>query len=393
MFLEHALSLIRKQNSLLMKIIHFSDTHLGYAEGNKTDEFGVNLRESDLYQAFTKVVNEIIELKPDLVIHAGDLFDNPRPTNKAINFVLKEVKKISKLGIPFILISGNHSTPRVRTASSIFEAFGLFDYVYPVHSLEYRKINIGDCAVHCLPHMITEKEMQDVFGALKPDPKADVNIAVAHVGVSAKSNYKMGEFNEQIIPYKSVVDKSGFDYIALGHYHKFIKVDDNAYYSGSIERLSFDDAGQEKGFVVIDIEKGKRSVKFHPIAIREMVRIGPIDCSGLTPPEIVKKVESSAGDKVKDKNVLVILDNLSRKKYVELDFSKLKGITSEAAYIKFTYEWATEAGQAISKTSIGNLATEFESFLSKQKDKDLDKKRLKQMGIDYLSKAMSSESA
>jgi len=374
-----------------MKIAHFSDTHLGYSEGTKTNENGLNLREADVYNAFTEVVDKITEIKPGLIIHSGDLFDNSRPTNKAINFVLKEIKRISKLGIPFVLISGNHSTPRTRTSSSIFEAFSLFDNIYPVYKLEYKEIKLKSASIHCIPHMLTEQEMQKSFNNVKPNPKSDINILVAHVGISAEKQYKMGEFNEQIIPYGSLAKKHDFNYIALGHYHKNIKLADNIYYSGSTKRFSFDDVGQDKGFIVMDTENDKKPVRFTPIAIREIVSIGPIDCISLTPREITEQIEKDTKGKIKEKTVLVTLTNLSRQKYIELDFLKLKEFTSEATYIKFNYQWAQEDGVKISQTSIGSLSTEFEVFLKKQRFKDLDKKRLKELGIEYLSKAILPE--
>jgi len=105
-----------------MRIIHFADTHLGFADFGKIDpELGINLREADVYRAFSQVVDYIRKNPPDIVLHSGDLFETSRPSNRAINFALKEIAKISQMEIPFILISGNHSTPRTRSSGSIFE--------------------------------------------------------------------------------------------------------------------------------------------------------------------------------------------------------------------------------------------------------------------------------
>ena len=53
-----------------MKIIHFSDTHLGFSDLNKADSSGVNQREADFYQAFA---DAILSTKSEHVIHTGDL--------------------------------------------------------------------------------------------------------------------------------------------------------------------------------------------------------------------------------------------------------------------------------------------------------------------------------
>ncbi|HEX17095.1 MAG TPA: exonuclease SbcCD subunit D, partial [Thermoplasmatales archaeon] len=68
-----------------VRFVHLADTHLGYSAYHKIDEDGVNLREKDIYKAFIKAVDYIIDEKPDFVIHAGDLFDGVRPTNRAIS--------------------------------------------------------------------------------------------------------------------------------------------------------------------------------------------------------------------------------------------------------------------------------------------------------------------
>jgi len=375
-----------------MKIIHFSDTHLGYSEGTKTDtETGINLREADIYRAFSRVVDYIAQLKPDLIVHSGDLFDNPRPSNRTINFALKEIKRISKLDIPFVLISGNHSTPRVRTSGSIFESFALFDNIRPVYGLDYQQININGIAIHCLPHMLTEQEMQRAFNNLKPNPRSDANIIVAHAGITAQTQYKMGEFNEQIVPFSTLAKKRNFDYIALGHYHRNVKLADNAYYAGSTERFSFDDAAQDKGFLLVNLDKGNPDAKFMPLDIREMFLIEPIDCADLTVHKIIKTLEKRINNKIKDNIVHVTLANLSRHKYVELDFAKMKDLTSQAAYVKFDYQLVTEGGEPVAQTAIGTLTTEFETFLSRQKIGDLNKARLKEMGIDYLTRVILPE--
>ena len=75
----------------------------------------------------------------------------------------------------------------------------------------------------------------------------DYNIFVSHGAISSIKEFRMNEFNELIIPV-NVLSKN-FDYIALGHYHKFTKLADNAYYSGSTEKFSFTDASDKKGFI------------------------------------------------------------------------------------------------------------------------------------------------
>jgi DNA repair exonuclease SbcCD nuclease subunit len=65
-----------------MKIIHFSDTHLGISIENTS-------RENDFYDNFKKVIDDIIFFRPDFVIHSGDLFHYSKPGNKALSVAIE----------------------------------------------------------------------------------------------------------------------------------------------------------------------------------------------------------------------------------------------------------------------------------------------------------------
>ena len=59
-----------------MKLIHVADTHLGLATFSRLDPESVMiLREKHIYDNFCRGINDIINQKPDVLIHASDLFD------------------------------------------------------------------------------------------------------------------------------------------------------------------------------------------------------------------------------------------------------------------------------------------------------------------------------
>ncbi|MCK9581333.1 MAG: metallophosphoesterase [Methanoregula sp.] len=69
-----------------MKLIHIADTHLGQAAFSRLDpDTGMNLREKQIYDNFMRGINDIINAKPDALIHAGDLIPSnqkPKPTRQ-----------------------------------------------------------------------------------------------------------------------------------------------------------------------------------------------------------------------------------------------------------------------------------------------------------------------
>lgn len=374
-----------------MKLIHFSDTHLGFSEYAKIDpETGLNLREADVYRGFSQVIDYIVEHQPDIIVHSGDLFDTARPANRALSFAMKNLARISLMNIPMVVISGNHSTPRIKSSGSVFELLEIFDNIYPVYDCGYQKVVIGEAAVHCVPHMATAAEMTMAYSKAVPDEMVKYNVLVSHAGVTAKREYGMGEFNELIVPFEAVSQKSGHDYIAMGHYHRHIKLSENAYYSGSTERFSFREAGDDKGFIEVDMDS--RDCQFIPIKTRDMVICDPIDCTGLSVGEIEDALEAIAAKGVEEKIIQVTFNNIHRHQYVELDQRKIKEMTSGAMHVKWLYNAAAdERRRGGTQTAIGSLTTEFEAFLSKQDINDLDKERLEGMGRQYLLNALEPQ--
>jgi len=131
-----------------MKILHLADTHIGYSAYRRVDSAsGLNQREVDVYGALEEFVEYAIDTHPDLILHAGDLFDSVRPTNRAISHVLDLMLKLSDEEIPFVVISGNHETPRLRETGSVFRLFEHIEGVYPVYAGEYEPIRFDDIGV------------------------------------------------------------------------------------------------------------------------------------------------------------------------------------------------------------------------------------------------------
>lgn len=365
-----------------MKIIHLSDTHLGYSAYAKFTSSGINQREQDLYDVFKQVIDRIIEIGPDLVIHAGDVFHTPRPSNRAITQALIGFQRLSFHGIPTVIIAGNHSMPRIRSSTCILESITLFPKIHVAFKGEYEQFLIDKALVHCVPHCGTEEEMIRAFEVVEPSHRSEVNILVTHAGLTADVDYVMGEFNELKVPAKIVVDHPDMDYIALGHYHRWIKVSQRAYYSGSTERFGFSDAGHPCGFLEVDLPAGV--VKYHEIETREMMKLPEVDCHDLTPDEILERTSELSGQIGRGSIVQLPLIRMSRSTYVELDQRVIRDQFSCAFHLEIICQMETPKGNAISSIEIAVLPMEFEAFVNAWRVDKLEKKRLKEMGLKYL---------
>jgi len=369
-----------------MKLLHFSDTHLGYSEYNKIDpETGINQREQDFYNAWHQVIDLVLDLKPDIVLHTGDLFHTPRPSNRAIRVALESIQKISDAGIPLVIVSGNHETPRIKTTGSIFESISLFNHVYAAFDSKYERFRISDCDFHCVPHCSLTEEMESAFKSVKILKDAKKNVFLTHGAWTGRQYYGMGEFNEQRLPDVEQALGLNFNYIALGHYHKKLDVKDNASYCGSTERTSLNEHGNTTGFLTVDLETGEK--KYHEIKSRPMIKLPVVNCAGKTALNIYDELQGLATPDLDQAIVYLILDHIEENTFLKIDVRELDDIFSSVFYLqKSLIREKGEKDQIVSNSRIESLAVEFERYLESVNENDINKDKLRDLGLTYLSR-------
>ncbi len=376
-----------------MKILHISDTHLGYSAYRKTTEDGINLREIDIYNAFEEFVSFAIKSKPDLIIHAGDLFDSVRPNNRALTFAIKQIIRLSKEKIPFVVIAGNHEHPKLKETGHIFSIFDHINHVYPIYNAKYEKltfkINTEEIMIHAVPQCELKTRFNDELKKVKPSSDVNYNIFLSHGAVSGIKVFSMNEFNELVFP--SNIFEKKFDYIALGHYHKYSKLTDNAFYSGSTERLSFTEATDKKGFIEIDISKGKIKHNFIEIKNRKMMDSRAIKCSNLKLEEVMKKIKETVKEiNPKEKIFRITLDEIPNHIYRSLDFNEIRKLSSNAVHYEIKANVSgKEESKSASSSKLDALTNEFKRFLE---DQDIEEKEtILDLGIGYIEKIQARD--
>jgi DNA repair protein SbcD/Mre11 len=373
-----------------MRLVHISDTHLGAGGlSRKISTSGINQREEDICDAFIRAIDQIIQIKPDIVIHSGDLFHSVRPTNRIINIAIRQLLRLTSVNIPVVIISGNHDTPKQRGVGSIFSFFEIFPGLSLVYQDKYEKIRIKDSTVHAIPHCLSAGVFQSELEKVEIDKEARFNVLTLHGVVSGIKEFSMGELAELEVP--SSLFKKGFDYVALGHYHRYTKVEENVFYAGSTERVSMAELGQEKGFVEVNLST--KEIKFHTVPTRQMIELPQIYAKGKSQADILQEVESLIlENEIKDKIVRLKVTQIPVHVYNSLNFRRLSELKAEALYFDLRFEKKEEKEQDFTaKTSIGKLAEEFNQYLRDYVIEDLKKEKLQELGLKYLSEKREEE--
>jgi exonuclease SbcD len=370
-----------------MRIIHVADTHLGYKNfSGKVDPVrNLNQRECDVYDAWHAAIDVAIERKPDLFIHAGDLFDSSRPSPRAIVEALSGFAKLRDADIPALVIAGNHSTPRFRSGGSVFEI--LREFGISAIWGEPETIRVNGLAVHCVPHEPQAEQLLADIRSLQLDAEAEANVLVLHAGLEGvRQDYH--EVNEIALAPEELA-KGEYAYIALGHLHKFHAPQLNAIYAGSLERLDFGDVDGEKAVVEIDLAAGGGSegfVRRHPISTRPMLDIA-LPCDGIGPTEILEALEQRIDGVALEGAVLRLrFEAIQRDVYHSLDLAAIDEVLAPCLHVVRS---VGRSGIVISSEDDGDIS--FAAFGRREMPTGVDAEAVLRLALGYLGDAAAAE--
>ena len=382
-----------------MKIAHLADLHLGYRAYHRMNARGGNMREADVADAFRQAVNRITELRPDLVLVAGDVFHTVRPSNTSIADAFRQFSLMADRlpDVPIVMIAGNHDSPRSADTGNILNLFREIDGVRVVCD-ECRSIRLPeiDTSILCLPHvsLSSGEEVQ-----IEPDPGSKHNVLMLHGTLRGeKADQKlvyMSEYGGAEIPEEKVV-YGDWDYVALGHYHKMEDLASNAWYSGGLERTSTNIwfEREDKGFLVYSTRTGR--AEFEAVQTRPMVDLPRIQAEGLGAAELDETILASVEripDGLRGKIVRLVIHDVPRAVVRELNHKRIREWKAEAVHFHLDArppEVRRRAG-ANAPVRRQTLQEQVASYLRKDwklRDPKLDKEQLVDMGVAYVDRTV-----
>jgi DNA repair exonuclease SbcCD nuclease subunit len=351
-----------------MHLIHIADTHLGLAAFNRLDpESGMNLREKQVYDNFLKAIDEIIQQKPDVLIHAGDLFDVVKPKTRAYTTVLEALDRLHAAGIPFIVIAGNHSMVKTRYTTSPYEVLTYHpSKITAAYRFRYEQVEIGNTVFHLIPNMLRVEDYRTAFDQIELAPSGYHNVLVTHGLATAIKDKRLATVAEHELD--STILSDQFDYIALGHYHRQCQITDNAWYSGSTEYLTFGEIADTKGGLLVD--PGRHEVRHLDLPHTPMIDLGTIKCYGVHPGDITEEIISRivARSVPLYSMAQVTLDGLSREHGKGIDLKDLAAVREQLLDLKIRTKSEEEEQPVPLQQDIRMIdyLKEFETFIEKK---------------------------
>ncbi len=202
-----------------LRIVHTSDTHLG----DDWDPEAAN-------RALSAVVDGVHALDADVLLIAGDVFDNARISDAVLEFFVAEM---ARAAVPAVILPGNHD---LYDSASLYHRSPFGDGPDNLHIIAGTR---GETLT--FPHLTLDvwgRAMDSHTPEFRPlagvptERNGNWRVAIAHGHFHFPDDTE--ERSSPIHPYE--IAESACDYIALGHWERFEDVSQGgvtAFYSGS----------------------------------------------------------------------------------------------------------------------------------------------------------------
>ena len=384
-----------------VRLVHVADLHLGYRQYQRLTPGGLNQREADIAKTFEWVVKKIIALGPDVVLLAGDIFHAVRPSNQAILHAFGQLARLTA-DLPharIIMIAGNHDTPRTAETGGILRLFSRLGVEVVDREARFIVIPELDLSVLAIP------DAPLAMPELKPEPGFTHNVLLMHGEIRGMLPAVYASIDPAaVLVSASDLNAARWSYIALGHYHVYRQVLENAYYAGSIDYTSLNMWGERneervsglkgKSFIERDLSTDRHVV--HPIPpSRVLEDLPPITARDLIPADIDAQirqaVEGTTGG-IDGKIVRLRVNDLTAAAARELDHKAIRDYKRRA--LSFHLDGRRpETVRTVGSGGAGRrpslLEVVREDLERRPIDADIDRAALVELGLRYLRDAES----
>lgn len=299
-----------------IRVLHFADVHIGMENYGKTDaETGLSTRVVDFLRRMDEMVEFARVQDVDLILFAGDAFKTRTPSPTFQREFAWRIRDLSELA-PVVMLVGNHDLPPSQLKASSIEIYHTLAVpnVWVADEYEVRRIATkrGDVVVGTAPYpirarLMTQLPQEMIHTIREADQLLETALGRILEGLAEQADelagletprVLMGHFTvsgARLGSERSVMLGRDFqislgtladprwDYVALGHIHQHQNLSAGregvppVVYSGSLERIDFGEEGQPKGFVWLELGRGRADWRYVEVQARPMVTLY-VDC-------------------------------------------------------------------------------------------------------------------
>ncbi len=269
-------------NQKSVTFFHTADIHFGVENYGKIDpKTGIHSRLLDFHKSLSSMVDQAIERNIDFFLFCGDAYITSYPTPTQQKLLAKLLLRLQAAGIPVVIVVGNHDHPLSFGKAHSMDVFDYLPvegfYVFSRPELITIKTKSGPVQIVGIPwparnNVVTHDEhrmksateitsyLSERVGQLINQLAQQIDetipaVLAGHLTVSSgifSGSEKCAIFGTDPIFLPSQLALPQFDYVALGHLHRYQNLNPSGkpsvVYAGSIERVDFGERKEEKSF-------------------------------------------------------------------------------------------------------------------------------------------------
>ncbi len=267
-----------------MRVLFVSDTHLGF-DLPARPRVERRRRGPDFFACFARALEPALRGEADVVVHGGDLLYRSRVPASLVYRALQPLLRVADLGVPVLLVPGNH-----ERAAIPYPLLAAHEHLHVFHGpstvvVERRGLRVAFAGFPCA------RAVRRAFPALLAatgyrEGEADARVVCIHQCVEGATcgpppGYTFRD-GDDVVRAGDLPDDAAVVLSGHVHRHQVLRRDLRGrplpvpvVYAGSVERTSFAERDEVKGFVMATIGSGRPggrlvACEFRPLPARPM---------------------------------------------------------------------------------------------------------------------------
>ena len=278
-----------------IKILFVADTHLGFDLPFRP-RIERRRRGPDFFANFERALEPAFKGEVDAVVHGGDLLFRSKVPARLVEMAFEPLERVADKGTPVYLVPGNHERSAIPYRLLItHKNIHIFDKPR-TFVLRVRGFTLALAGFPYFRDNVRGNFTEIIRKTGWSEVRAGARILCMHHCVEGAAvgpkNYTF-RYNRDVVRIRDI--PKAFTAVLSGHIHRFQVLTRDlrgkpapvpVYYPGSIERTSFSEKEEEKGFLIIEIGIGEKSQgivkqwEFRNLPARPMIQI-EIQAAGL----------------------------------------------------------------------------------------------------------------
>ena len=265
-----------------IRLLHFADLHLGLERfGARMGAAGLSARAQDTLRSLDELIADARAQPPDLILFGGDAFKSPQPEPTLQRAFAERVLALAKIA-PLVLLVGRHDAPQQAERASSLAIFAtlavprvLVAADSAIHHIDTAR---GPLTLATAPYDFRRADSAANIQALAREAEQGnaPRVLLAHLNLAEAQGGDEDSLDDATLPLAEIAAPC-WDYVALGGVHRHQQLGEAnvapIVYPGSLERLDFSAADEEKGYIRAEIQRGKADWRFRPVAARRFLRL------------------------------------------------------------------------------------------------------------------------